>query len=202
VTAETSIDEIIPAGQRLYRVHRASRSPAYFDTGRDGRFNPPEGLAASFGTLYLSTSPEGAFIETLGRARYLVEADIDERRLTICSFSAALRVFRVASRANRFRYHGLDLAHDAVATTSDYSKSQLLAGLVREDSNISFDGISYTARHDNSQLLTSLALFGEPGSHPAEQVFADHKTDDIPARIVDDMLRQFGFELITEVPLP
>jgi len=106
-------------------VHR--RDPAYFDFGRHGRFNPPSHLADRFGTLYLSTTPAGAFVETLGRSRYLVEADIYERRLTICKFARPLRMFRVSSRSNRFRYTELDLAHDAVATTADSRRATGIA---------------------------------------------------------------------------
>lgn len=194
--------ETFPAGQRFYRVHRASNGAAYFDTSPDGRFNPPPPLLHEFGTLYLATSPEGAFVETLGRTRHLEQTAIDERRLTTCSFHRQLHMFRVHGRANRFRYAGLDLAHDAVATAPDYGTSQHLAGLVWADPDGSFDGLSYRARHDNAQLLTSLAAFGEPGSHQDSNIFADHKTEAIPEDLVRTMVADFGFEIIPAAPLP
>jgi hypothetical protein len=69
-----------PAQQPLSRVHRVEHDTAYFATGQDGRFNPPL-PEAGFGTLYLSSHPRGAFVETLGRFRYISQAMINERVL-------------------------------------------------------------------------------------------------------------------------
>lgn len=80
-----------PAQQPLSRVHRVEHDTAYFATGQDGRFNPPP-PEAGFGTLYLSSHPRGAFVETLGRFRYISQAMINERVLAEVYMSSDLRL--------------------------------------------------------------------------------------------------------------
>jgi hypothetical protein len=190
-----------PPGEVFYRVHRSHRPPAFFDTGPHGRFNPPEPLTRAFGTLYLATTPEGAFLETLGRSRFLSPADIDTRRLTTCSFAHAVRAFDASARANRFHYtaDGIDLAADAIASSPTYTRPQQLAGLVHA---AGLDGISYHARHDNAHESISLAVFGQPGTHDPTAIFADTTTEPIPTWLVERMGTDFGFELLPDVPLP
>jgi RES domain len=194
--------ETVPAHTQLFRVHRDVNGPAFYDNGRHGRFNPPENLTTAFGTLYLARSPGGAFIETLGRNRYVTDYDLELRRLTTCSFVRELHLFSVAAPLNRFRYDGIDLGAHAVATTSDYSLTQHLAGLVWADPNESFDGIVYRARHDNSLRSTSVALFGEPGGHSASDIFAQWKTEPVPDALVDEMIELYGFEVVPATDLP
>jgi hypothetical protein len=194
--------ETYPPGTAFFRIHRHDRSPAYFDTGPAGRFNPPADLATRFGTLYLATTPEAAFVETLGRIRYLTASAIEERRLSTVTLPRPLRTLRLDARANRFRYPGIDLAADAVATTVDYSIPQRLAGLAWADPDGSFDGITSRARHDNAFDLVTVAVFGEPGPHPVRDTFADVKTDTIPPALVNAMVAAFGFEVIPDTGLP
>lgn len=190
--------EIIPAGVPLYRIHRTDRGAVFFDNSRHGRFNPPEALAGSFGTLYVAKEPAAAFVETLGRTRFLLPRTISERQLTTITFDVDLRVFAVDAPANRF-VHGFDLGEEAIATTADYTRAQQLAAAVRDDG---LDGLSYPARHDNASEFYSVALFGEPGGSSSHAASAQWSTEQIPGSLVDEMVDRYRFEVLDDVPLP
>jgi hypothetical protein len=78
----------LPAGTLLHRFYTATYEPIFYDRGRNGRFNAPDG---SYGVLYAAMSPAGAFAETFLRepGRTLLPADLLARKAYI-----QLRVLR------------------------------------------------------------------------------------------------------------
>lgn len=187
----------VAAGTPLYRLHRVSHSPSFFDTSRYGRFNPSGSLTSVFGTLYLAFEPAGAFIETLGRSRYLTLDAVNRREMTTITFARPLIAFVLDATINRF-HHDFDLAGEAIATRTDYARTQQLAVLLHADG---FDAISYPARHDNSATLRSLAVFGPPGDHSPDDVFAECISEPVASALVDDMVARYGFGLVDDTPL-
>ncbi|CAN5725905.1 hypothetical protein BH24ACT5_BH24ACT5_04900 [soil metagenome] len=190
--------ETIAAGTPLYRLHRTTNNPAFFDTSGHGRFNPPETLTSRFGTLYLAREPAGAFIETLGRIRYLRPDDIAQRRLTTVTFARAVTGFAVDAASNRF-YGDFDLAAEAVSTCANYTRPQQLAAVLRDEA---FDAITYPARHDNSATLRSVAVFGPSGSHSPDDVFTKWTSEPVASALIEEMVARYGFELVDDAPLP
>ncbi len=188
----------IEGGVDLFRIHQAEHHPAFFDTSRHGRFNPHEALTSQFGTLYVGTSPAAAFVETLGRVRYLSQREVDRRRLSVVRFSTPLRLLDLADRHNRFPYPGVDLAGDAILGSAEYTSSQQLAAAVNHDDR--FDGVIYPVRHDNAGRYLGVAVFGPPRQQ--EDIFASVATGPIPAGLIEQMVDEFGFEIIPDSPLP
>jgi hypothetical protein len=193
-----AVEFVVDAGIRMYRVHRTANSPAFFDVGTSGRFNPPPGTTAGYGTLYLALEPSGAFLETLGRTRFLTDTMIAERRLTTVAFGRPLRLFALDATANRF-HRGFDLADEAIATSVDYRRPQQLGAVVHDEG---LDGLVYPTRHDNSTEMRSVAVYGPPGSHSPGDVFAHCDTTPLPTSLVDEMIRRYRFEILPELPLP
>lgn len=171
----------IDAGSPLYRVHRTVNGPAYFDSGPDGRFNPPAGCG-TFGTCYLATEPIGAYLETVGRRRLIEQTDIDTRSLTTVTFNRPLRLLDLLDGRNRGHFPGFDLTGQ-ISANPKYDISQQVARLAFEEGH---DGLWYKVSHDSSLTLNGVALFGEPGAHDSSDAFETCKTADIP----DDLVLQ------------
>ena len=86
----------------LYRVHRAANDPLYFSSTGIGRFDLAR--IAGMGTCYLSASPIGAYVETLGRLGTLNRGDVHERRLSELALVRTLRVGDLTDRTILGRY--------------------------------------------------------------------------------------------------
>ena len=56
---------LVEVSSPWYRCHSATRSPRYFNRGRIGRFNAPNG---EYGVMYLGTDEFAAFVETFGQS--------------------------------------------------------------------------------------------------------------------------------------
>jgi len=178
----------------LWRIHRLVRDPSYFSAGSE-RFDPPPGLRDEYGVCYLSTSEEGAFLETLGRIRPLSETVILERACT------EMRVKRSAILA--------DLTHPTVvgqlgiagdlSAGSDYSLAHEWSASLYE---AGFDGIYYAARYDATFESRSVALFGRPGQQ--DDVFEHPKLADcepIGDELVARMRVRFAFQVLPPTSL-
>jgi hypothetical protein len=72
---------------------------------------------------------------------------------------------------------------------------QRLVDLIWTGAEGSFDGTTSRARHDNAFDLVSLAVFAEPGPHPARDTFADIKSDTILPVLVAAVVAALGFEV-------
>lgn len=147
----------LAAGTALLRIHREGRSPLFFSPGPGrppaGRFDSATGR---FGVMYLATTFEGAFAETVLRnpARRLVAtSEIAGRSL---AFAAAARPLRLV------QMHGAGLQRlgaDNALTTGPYEPCSLWADALFAHPDAP-DGIAYASRHDPTQVC--VALFSRP----------------------------------------
>lgn len=150
----------LPAGSLLYRIQPAAfSSPLFFGRGLHARFNDP---LEDFGVCYASTSPEGAFVETLARAKLqhksLSLSALNDQVLYCLSCHHDLSVVRLEG------HYLLRLGiESSVVNAPDYPPSQDLARRLF-DHNARPDALRYPARHNLS--LRSLALFERASTHP------------------------------------
>lgn len=163
----------------LYRVHKTVNDPLYFSSSGDGRFDLT--AVAGEGTCYLSPSPTGAYLETLGRIRTLSDADIEERSLSEVVPTVPLHLADLTDRQVLGHY---GVTGDISAGT-DYGPSQALAD---ELYRAGFDGTYYTARHDPAFLERSVAVFGTAS---AAKLFT-LSTGPVPVDLVNEAARDFG----------
>jgi hypothetical protein len=141
----------ISEGTLLHRFYTATYEPVYFDRGRTGRFNAPDG---SYGLLYAAMSPVGAFVETFLRepGRTLLPADLLARKSYI-----QLRVLRTL-RLVKLGGPGLarvgataEVVHGGLPYDVPQAWSAALNGHASTP-----DGIAYTARHDDEASCCAL----------------------------------------------
>lgn len=173
------------AGMTLHRVHR--RAPWYFDASPDARFNPIH--AAGRGASYWAEQPVGAFIEEFRTMRVIAEADVQARRLSTITLEADLTVVNLTVK--KALRAGVTAA---ITSGADYSAAQRLAS----DLQGQCDGVRYRARHDLSQQLICVALFGPQGDQtndPDCGLPAAHTTA-IPEDVLDDASRLFGYSIL------
>jgi hypothetical protein len=173
------------AGTKLHRVHR--RDPWYFDASPDARFNPIH--ADGRGTCYWAEQPVGAFIEAFRTMRVIAESDVQARRLSTITLETDLTVVNLTVKK------ALSAGVTAAITSgADYTAAQQLAS----DLQGHCEGIRYRARHDLSQQLICVALFGPQGdltSCPDAGLPAPQTTG-IPEAVLDDAARGFGYSIL------
>jgi hypothetical protein len=144
----------LPPARALYRIHGREHGPWFFDNGPYGRFN----LSGDLGTCYLALSPDGAFLETLGRQGRLIDpAEVGRRALSTLHVPQPM-VLANAGHA-RARAFGITAGISAIEepdrrTTRRWAEAFHAAG---------FEGIRYRVSHDPSQRAIGVALFGPAG---------------------------------------
>ncbi|TFF21868.1 RES domain-containing protein [Jiella endophytica] len=141
----------LAAGTIVYRFHTADRGPIFFDPSRLGRLNAPDG---SYGVLYAAATRAGAFAETFLRnpGHTLLSSDFISRK--------ALVEIRLTRDLRLFQLHGPGLAR--VGATAEithgglpYDAPQAWSAAIRSHP-ARFDGIAYTARHDDAEICYGL----------------------------------------------
>lgn len=142
-------------GAALSRIHRASLSPWWFSSDGSGRFDLP--ADSGRGTCYLATEPEGCFLEVFRDLSLIAEQEIEVRRLSRLAINEALLADCAAGRSREF---GLTAE---IHSAPDYRITQQWAAAFAA---AGFDGVRYLLRHDPSQHLAGIALFGRAGSPP------------------------------------
>lgn len=150
----------LPAGTKLFRVHRTDRHPWWFasvptNEGAGGRFDLPH----PNGACYTSTSAEAALLETIRRRRVTVVPveELERRQLTIAATPRALVPANAAAKgASAFGVSG------EIHTTMDYVKTRAWAhGFYQAG----FPALLSIPRHDPEQALRSVTLFDRAGEH-------------------------------------
>ncbi|RAL23018.1 hypothetical protein DL240_09015 [Lujinxingia litoralis] len=149
----------------LYRIQAAGYpSPIFFGRGPHARFNDPAG---EFGVCYVSTSPEGAFVETLGRGKLqgqaLALSALDDQILYQLTCTQPLRVVRLDG--HYLLRMGLE---SSLINAPDYMASQHLAARLFHHRDQP-DALRYPARHDLERR--SLALFERASTHAPHWVW-------------------------------
>ena len=139
-----------------FRICRIGRDPIYFGKQALSRFDDPR---REFGVLYAAGSAEGAFVETCIRderadGRSISETFLRERRLTLISFPAPLRLVDLTGRELSW------LGADGRLTTGAYGLSQRWSRAFWSHPDRP-DGILYCSRFNLS--LQCVALFDRAG---------------------------------------
>jgi hypothetical protein len=182
---------MLDVGPPWFHCHTLRRGPLSFNRRSTGRFNAPGG---EFGVLYLSTSREGAFIETFGQSgsaddrgvRFVTRAALDARCLcSIAQTSPARSLHLIDLSGSGLSQIGADARLGAA--TDDPGLPQRWA-LAFWNHPAAPDGLLYRARHDPEQL--SVAVFDRAG----DLLGADCSTN-VLARpdILIPILRRYGF---------
>jgi hypothetical protein len=176
-----------------YRCHRTAREAIFFNTGRIGRFNAPDG---EYGVLYLGRDPFCAFIETFGQAMrrddrglsVIGEYDLAERCLCCIDVKPGRGPFRLVDLT------GAGLARIGAdnrlnTTTTDRGLPQRWAlALWRHPQRP--DGLLYRVGHDPDR--SGIALFDRVGD-----ILIAHHADNVLARpdALFPILSHYGFSL-------
>jgi hypothetical protein len=168
-------------GAALSRIHRASLSPWWFSSDASGRFDLP--AESGRGTCYLATEPEGCFLEVFRGVALIPEQEIEARRLSRLIVDEAILADCASGRSREF---GLTAE---IHSTPDYKITQRWAAAFAA---AGFDGVRYLLRHDPSQHLAGIALFGPAGS-PA---WPAPPAEDIGLDLLIEVERRFGLRVL------
>jgi hypothetical protein len=145
---------VISPSQELYRIHRAANNPWWFSHSGKMRFD----LRSPDGSCYLAEDELAAFIEVFQDFVAVPRAEVDFRRMSRLRLPQAATLADCTQRsARRFGITGEIHASVDRATTQAWAMTFRLNG---------FDGIRYLVRHDPSQSLVGIALFGNAGEAP------------------------------------
>ena len=140
--------EVWSAGRNLYRIHRTVNVPKFFGRSGDWRFDAPD---ASYGTLYVATSPEAAFAETLlrGSGGFVALSELEARSL--CKFTVVreLRLVRL------YGPNMSSLGATAAVSSGDYVASRQWSRALWSHPEQP-DGILYRATFDNDRFAVVL----------------------------------------------
>ncbi len=179
----------------LFRVHRLDHDPQWFAATGDGRFDPPVGAAAQFGTCYLAVDPVTAMMEAFGDLPVVTQQMVDARALAVVHLAQPHKLADMTSPLIVGRWK-LDRR---ISTGDDYSVCQRWAHSLRL---AGFAGIYYEPRHDPRGEIqpASVALFADPGLQPQTMVLADDSP--IPAEVVATTKEAFGLRVLPRATLP
>ncbi len=171
-------------GTTLYRLHRADRDAWFFDRSPHGRFNPRG--TADRGAAYWTETPVGAWIESFRTVMTLTEEDLAGRALSAMTLTSDLVISDLTVK--RALAAGLTAS---VTAGSDYSEPQALADALQEVT----EGVRWRLRHDLTQRLIGIALFGPAGSGdaPRSPSLPQASTEPIPESLAEDAQRLFGY---------
>jgi hypothetical protein len=134
----------LPAGSRLFRIHKSADGARYFGRSAKWRFDDP---TSSYGTLYAGLLPRVAFAEVFlgGPGAFVALSELADRSL--CSFTA-LRAVRLVALHGR---HLAVLGANALVTSGPYALSQRWSRALHDHPGRP-DGIAYRAAHDNDEF--------------------------------------------------
>ena len=140
----------------MWRIAREGRSPWWFGSSLEGRFDLPEPA----GTCYLAGDAVGALLEVLGAERsggLVAQTFFKGRVLFGLRVPEERQLADLAARASAG--YGITLEiHSLVPYTLPQAWAAALHGQ-------GFDGLRYRARHDPGGV-SAFALFGEHGVAP------------------------------------
>lgn len=157
---------ILRPGDLIHRFHTAIYEPLFFDRGRAGRLNDP---ADVYGVLYGSKEPHGAFAETFLRVPGRTQLPDD-----LLAQKAYVQ-WRVTRELKLVGMVGRGLAR--IGATAEVVHGPMPYDLPQEWSAAlhahpsAFDGIAYTARHDDEALC--YAIF-DHAENALEEVLREH----------------------------
>ena len=169
-------------GQVLARIHRADRKSGFYSSDGSGRFDLP----LPQGTCYLGEEPLASFVEVFREAAVVAEVLVNAKVLSLIQLREEARLADVA--APRSRPFGVT---GEIHTSTAYGITQAWAAALHR---AGFNGIRYLVRHDPSQSLTGIALFGLAGEH--DDQFLTVKTAAVPTSLVTAAEARFGIVIL------
>ena len=169
----------------VYRIHKSAKSPWWFSSTGDGRFDP---VGTGMGACYLAETQLGAWIEVFRKNTLLAETEIAQRSLLAVTLKRDLRLADITSR--RALSFGVTAA---LGANEQYEQSHAFAVRALEDG---FAGIRYFIRHDPAQKRYGLALFAPAGApDPAERRWPTDSVA-IPDTLIREAKRVFGYRVL------
>src|SRR5918992_5010989 len=135
----------LKAGMNLYRIHRTSRAPWFFDGSGRGRFDPSG--TPGRGACYWAEDPLGAWVEVFRTRMILTQDDIEARRLSVLTLNDGLRISDLTSR--QALAAGVTTA---LTSGADYGPAHELADAVQGIEA----GLCWRLRHDLEQQLIGI----------------------------------------------
>lgn len=178
----------LPVGTELYRIHRTTRDPWFFDASGAGRFDPV--AAPGRGASYWTLDPLGAWIEVFRDSMSIDEKDITDRHLSIATLTQPLRVADLAVR--RALKSGVTAA---MTSGADYAGAQQLSSEIQPTER----AIRWRLRHDLRGKSLGLVLFGPAGSVPPAGI-QTRKPVALPSHLVARTASVFGYEILPTPP--
>lgn len=141
----------IPRGSSLHRFYSLAYEPIHFDITQSGRLNAPDG---SYGVLYASKNPAGAFAETFLRTpgRTQIDLDLMARKAYVHMQNVAeLTLIKLSGPGLAIVGATAEVTHRGLPYDVPQRWSKALA-----DHPLSAAGIAYMSRHDDEQLCYAI----------------------------------------------
>jgi hypothetical protein len=177
----------VPSGTALHRIHRAKNLPWWFSSDGSGRFDPVG--VPGLGACHLAERDLGAWVEVFRTALVIAEGDVRDRRLCSPALSRDLTLADATSRSA--------LAFGVTASLGageDYRPGHEFAAAAAHEG---FAGVRYFVRHDPSQNLVGVALFGPAGAAAANDADWPAKPDiAISQELIDAAADAFGYRVV------
>lgn len=145
----------IAEGVAVERLFEASYEPIFFDKGRGGRWNAPDG---AYGVLYVAADMRGAFAETFLRepGRTLLPLDLVARKARVTlRTTRPLRLIALTGSGLARAGATAEVTHGGLPYDIPQAWSKAL-----RDHPAGPDGIAWRARHDDDTVC--YALFDHP----------------------------------------
>lgn len=138
------------------------------------------------GACYFAEEPAGCFLEVFRDfAAVLPAEEVSLRRMARIEVPRELRL--ADCTMERARSWGLTAE---IHSTPDYRSTQVWADAF---ARYGFDGIRYLLRHDPSQRLKGVALFGPAGTPPG---YPTGVSEPIGPAMLEEVERRFGIRVL------
>lgn len=187
-----SPDDVICRIVRRYDDLGQVRAPLFFSSSGLGRFDPPAGHAAGYGTCYFAREEIAAFIERFGRYRVILQDVVEAHELIRVTPQRGLRLADVSSSRVLGAY---GLTREICTVAPDYDMPQRWSAALHE---AGFDGIWYGPRHDPAGNLRAAALFGPAGERqPAEAGLRVLNQAPMPHGLLLQAAHEFGLYVVS-----
>jgi RES domain-containing protein len=177
----------VPAGTTLHRIHRAKNAPWWFSSNGSGRFDPVD--VPGLGACYLAERELGAWVEVFRTAVVIAESDVHGRRLCSPALSHDVTLADATSRT------ALGFGVTAsLGAGQNYKPSHEFAAAA---ANEGFAGVRYLLRHDPSQSLIGVALFGPAGAAARNDAAWPAVPDvEISQELIEAAADAFGYRVV------
>ena len=143
--------QTLRSGLIVHRFYTVAYDPLYFDRGRGGRLNAPDGY---YGVLYVARTRKGAFAETFLRepGRTIIPSDLLARKAYVqVRIEKTLRVVRLHRPGLARLGATAEVVHGGLPYDVPQAWSKALWTHPSKP-----DGIAYYARHDDEELCFAL----------------------------------------------